>query len=99
MTFETIPAHRASELLGSDVQLVDVREHHEVATGMLPGARHIPLGDLELHLHTLSPHRPVAVICESGARSRTAAELLVQRGYDRVINLDGGMSAARQRSA
>lgn len=98
MSFENLPAQRAGELPTS-VQVVDVRDRNELATGMLPGAINIPLGQLNERVHQLSPERPVAVVCESGGRSRQAADLLVRRGFRNVINLDGGMSAARRRTA
>lgn len=31
---------------GDELHIIDVREKDEVATGMIPGARHIPLGEL-----------------------------------------------------
>jgi rhodanese-related sulfurtransferase len=95
MAHESIPAHRAAELLSPDTQIIDVREPHEVRSGMLPGAQNIPVGELEHHLHRLSPGRPVAVICASGGRSLAAAELLVRRGFPRVVDLAGGMQATR----
>lgn len=84
-------------MLPEGAQVVDVRERNEVATGMLPGAINIPLAQLGVRLHQLSPDRPVAVVCEGGGRSREAADLLVRRGFRRVVNLDGGMAAARRR--
>ncbi len=35
----------------------------------------------------------MAVICGSGYRSSVTASLLQQRGYDRLINITGGMGA------
>ena len=32
---------------GAEVLVIDVREDHEVATGSIPGAIHIPVGELE----------------------------------------------------
>lgn len=96
MSFENFPARRASELLYDGAQVIDVREPNEVAAGMIPGAVNIPLPQLERRLHQISPDRPVAVICESGSRSSQAAELLVRRGFRRVVNLAGGMKAARR---
>ena len=97
MSYDNIPARRVSELLPQGAQVIDVRERNEVVTGMLPGAINIPLAQLEARLHQLSPDRPVAVVCEGGSRSREAATLLVRRGFRKVVNLDGGMAAARRR--
>lgn len=97
VSYDNIPARRVSELLPQGAQVIDVRERNEVVTGMLPGAINIPLAQLEARLHQLSPDRPVAVVCEGGSRSREAATLLVRRGFRKVVNLDGGMAAARRR--
>ncbi len=97
MNYENFPARRASELLYDGTQVIDVRDPNEVVAGMIPGAVNIPLPQLEARLYQISPDRPVAVICESGNRSTQAADLLVRRGFRKVVNLAGGMQAARRR--
>lgn len=79
-------------LLAADpVPLVlDVREPWEFRQGHIPGARHISLGDLAGRVAELDPARPVAVICATGARSRSAAALLSQKGFATVYNITGG---------
>ena len=77
--------------LGADGQLIDVREPDEVATGTLPGAINIPLGDLPARVSELDKNRPVVLLCRSGARSGQAAEFLSASGYADVTNLTGGM--------
>lgn len=74
------------------VQLVDVREDSEVAQGRIPGARHIPLGQLGGRLAELDRERPVVAICRSGNRSARAAELLTAAGFT-CDNMVGGMLA------
>lgn len=74
-------------------QLVDVREPDEVATGSLPGAVNIPLGELPTRVAELSADRRVVVFCRSGGRSTQAAEFLTDCGFGDIINLAGGMLA------
>ena len=50
-------------------QIVDVRENEEVATGMIPGALHVPMGQLGQRLSELSPTQSIIVVCRSGRRS------------------------------
>jgi glyoxylase-like metal-dependent hydrolase (beta-lactamase superfamily II)/rhodanese-related sulfurtransferase len=76
--------------------VVDVREPWEYQRGHVPGAVLIPLGQLASRLTELDPVRPVAVICESGSRSQSAAALLGQKGFKTVYNVSGGTSAWRR---
>lgn len=77
-----------------DTPVIDVREDHEVARGMIPGAVHIPLGELLERLQ--GDHAditgPVVVVCQTAVRSRRAAEALRAAGVEAAI-LAGGMEA------
>ncbi|CAM3308446.1 MULTISPECIES: rhodanese-like domain-containing protein [Saccharibacillus] len=73
--------------------MIDVREPEEVAQGMIPGAVHIPLGQLAGRLDELDPDRETVFICRSGYRSERACEYLEQSGFDKVVNMSGGMLA------
>jgi hydroxyacylglutathione hydrolase len=75
--------------------VVDVREPWEYKQGHVPGALLIPLGQLASRLGELDPEKPVAVICESGSRSQSAAALLGQKGFKTVYNVSGGTGAWR----
>ena len=89
----TLAADRAA---GKDIQIVDVREPNEWAAGHLPEAVLIPLGELGPRAGELDPARPVVVVCRSGNRSATAADLLIRSGFRDVKNLAGGMVAWTQ---
>jgi rhodanese-related sulfurtransferase len=88
---EITPQQLADQLTsGSDAQIVDVRELVEVAGGMIPGARHIALGELAGHLYNLDKSRPVVAVCRSGRRSAAAADQLAAAGYT-AYTMPGGM--------
>lgn len=74
----------------TNVEVLDVREAHEVAAGKIPGARHIPLGQLFARLNELDQNKIYIVVCHSGGRSALACEWLSERGF-RVKNMVGGM--------
>lgn len=93
MTHRDHPVADYEIAVGSDGQLVDVRESDEVAAGSLPGATNLPLGELPNRLDQLDPTRRVVVLCRSGGRSTSAAELLTAAGFADVVNLEGGMLA------
>ncbi|WP_379153297.1 rhodanese-like domain-containing protein [Paenibacillus sp. sgz5001063] len=75
---------------GEDLVLIDVREDDEVAFGMIPGAQHIPMGEIPQHADELPKEAELIFICRSGARSQRVCEYLQQFGY-RTSNLSGGM--------
>jgi molybdopterin/thiamine biosynthesis adenylyltransferase/rhodanese-related sulfurtransferase len=77
-----------------DLLLLDVREGEEVATGLIPRARHIPRGFLELRIEDLEPdrEREIVVYCAGGLRSALAARSLQELGYTRVTSLIGGFN-------
>jgi hydroxyacylglutathione hydrolase len=79
-----------------DRLILDVRNDSELASGSIPGAVPIALGDLPAGLATLDPKRPVLTVCESGYRASAAASLLQRAGFTDVRILVGGMSAWRE---
>jgi rhodanese-related sulfurtransferase len=70
--------------------LLDVREDDEWAAGHVPGARHIPLGQLSARTAEVPQDHPVFVICRSGARSGRAVQALTGAGWQ-AVNVAGGM--------
>lgn len=89
-----LKANEVRDLLErGDCELVDVREPMEWAGSRVPGARHIPLGDLEKRCAELGAGRPVVVMCRSGVRSRKGADVLRGKGHAEVHELEGGLQA------
>ncbi len=78
----------------SDIQLVDVRTLAEHMEGHIPNSLNINVKDEAGFLtavdELLDNKKKVAVYCRSGRRSRTAADLLVKKGFT-VYNLDKGI--------
>jgi rhodanese-related sulfurtransferase len=74
-----------------DVFLLDVRENDEWTAGHVPGALHVPMMDVPARVDEVPTDRDVVVICRVGGRSAQVVAYLRQNGFDRVINLDGGM--------
>lgn len=75
---------------GETPNLVDVREDDEVAEGMIPGAVHIPMGNIVERIAEFNKTEPYIFICRSGGRSGQVTEYLEEQGYD-VTNMAGGM--------
>jgi len=71
--------------------LIDIREHSEIAAGTIHGAVHIPMVTLPLHKEQLDTETPTVIICRSGARSAQACMYLGQHGFENIYNLRGGI--------
>ena len=76
-----------------DVQLIDVRQPGETATGTIDGAIEIPLTRLNERLASLDASRPTFVYCASGYRSSIAASRMAAAGFTDVSDLLGGYGA------
>ena len=73
-----------------ELVLLDVRAAAEHAGGRVPGARHIPLGELAARANELPRDRPIAVFCEGGTRSRIGVSVLRRAGFTRLLDQGGG---------
>jgi rhodanese-related sulfurtransferase len=95
MTMEMIKTITTDELEkklknGEDLLLVDVREDEEVAEGMIPGAKHIKMGEIPESLDQFDKDKEYIFICRSGNRSGNVAHYMKEQGY-KVVNMEGGM--------
>ncbi|HEC10799.1 MAG TPA: molybdopterin-synthase adenylyltransferase MoeB [Acidimicrobiales bacterium] len=79
-------------LSGEGTVLLDVREPDEFAQGAIPGAVHIPRGQLESQVENRLPDHdaPVVIYCAGGVRSVFAARTLAEMGYADVVSMAGG---------
>ena len=95
-----VTAAEAEQLLGAETRpvLVDVRERDEYEQGYIPGAVHIPRGNLESRIENTVSDRnaPVILYCAAGNRSAFAAKTLHELGYTDVVSLAGGFSGWKQ---
>ncbi len=75
-------------------QLLDVREPDEHEQGAIPGAVHIPRGNLEFAVESRLTNKdaPIAVYCAGGVRSAFAAKTLQDLGYTDVVSVIGGFN-------
>ena len=92
--FKTIDVQEFAEfILKPDVVVLDVRTPAENAQGFIPGTDfNIDVLDdsyTEIALKTLPKDKPVALYCRSGNRSKNAARILAENGYQ-VLELGTG---------
>ncbi|MGD0076065.1 MAG: MBL fold metallo-hydrolase [Candidatus Binataceae bacterium] len=82
----------------NDLVVLDVREKGPYDSGRIPGAKHLPRGQLELRVNEELPNPTLRIVacCELGEISILAAATLRQLGFTRAAALDGGMKAWRE---
>ncbi|MDQ6930120.1 MAG: molybdopterin-synthase adenylyltransferase MoeB [Candidatus Eremiobacteraeota bacterium] len=73
--------------------LLDVREPHEAVLGILEGAVHIPVSQLEARMHELDTANAYVVACRVGRRSLWAVQRLHDAGFRKIAHLRGGLLA------
>lgn len=88
ITPEEVKALRSN---GESVVYLDVREPNEWNLGRIPGAVHLPRGNLETRIEALVDRRErVVVYCARGNRSALAALTMKQMGYENVASMSRG---------
>ena len=96
LSMEELQARVAQGELG--LILLDVREKEAYEAGHIPGARHLPRGQLELRVNSElpDPTQRILTVCEFGKISTLAAATLREMGFVRAAALDGGMKVWRE---
>lgn len=91
-----LSVQQAKEKLNDkQVQFIDVRTPGEYKANHQAKFKNIPLGDLPRKTDQLDKNKEVVVICQSGMRSARAATMLKKQGFEKIYNVQGGMSAWR----
>jgi len=88
---ETVKA----EVVGKDVQLVDVRTPGEYTAGHIDDAINIDVSDRDTFaekFENLDKEEPVYIYCKMGGRSERAAALLKEMGFKSIFDYSGGYS-------
>ena len=73
--------------------LIDIRNDHELVSGILPHAIHVPLGHLASVFDQIPNDKKIVFYCRSGVRSVTAGEFALAQGRNDVSHLAGGILA------
>jgi rhodanese-related sulfurtransferase len=82
-------------LSDSDSQplILDVREPWEYSICHLDKSIHIPMNQIPARIQELESGQETVIICHHGIRSAKVGNFLLQQGFDKIINLEGGIDA------
>lgn len=81
-----------AEARAAGAPVIDVRETDEYESGHVPGAVHIPLGEVPQRIDEVPQEGTVYVICQGGGRSARATQWYRNQGIE-AINVAGGTKA------
>ena len=90
MTGEELVAQN-SDKKKDEVIIIDVRSSEEYKAGHIPNAININVDELDGKLNEIEDYKnkPIITYCNSGKKSGTAAEILVNNGFQDVTNAQG----------
>lgn len=90
----SLPAEEfAKRYREGNVKVIDVRKPDEFESGHVKGAENIALDTINDNMSALSKNETLYVHCAGGYRSMIAASILKSRGFDDVVNIEGGFGA------
>lgn len=90
-----VTVNQFKDLIATEGTILDVRTPEEWAEGTIAKAEKIDYysDDFATQVEKLDKSKPVFVYCKKGGRSAGAAETLKEKGFTKVYNLDGGITA------
>jgi len=100
-TYEDITVAEAQQLISKNGNLIilDVRTQSEYDSGHIPNAILVPVGELVDRLGELDKTKTILAYCRIGVRSVQASEILMDSGFSKVCNLEGGIIAWQEAGA
>jgi rhodanese-related sulfurtransferase len=96
-TIESITVEELAERMKKGaINIVDVRRPAEFYTEFLPGADNIPLDYINENIGQLDKNIEYYVHCAGGYRSMIFISILKARGFEKLINIEGGFKAIKE---
>lgn len=92
----TISATEFAKLPGSATELLDVRKTSEFSAEHLVDAQNVPLDTINQNMKELDPAQEYYLHCEGGYRSVITASILRSRGFEQLVNIEGGFKALKE---
>jgi len=77
----------------ADIAILDVRKPSEYQAGHVPGAINLPLDNVNEQINEVDKSKTYYVHCAGGYRSMIFVSILKSRGFEKMINVEGGFKA------
>jgi len=92
---QTIPPEELKKRLdaGEKPILLDVREPWEFSICKIEGSVNISMSEPERLINELNANDEIIAICHHGMRSFQVCNYLENNGFNKVLNLDGGIDS------
>jgi len=78
---------------GEKPVLLDVREPWEFSICKIEGSINISMSNTEKLINELNTDNEIITICHHGMRSLQVCNFLEENGFNRMLNLDGGIDS------
>lgn len=90
------PANLEEEMKNNPGIILDVRNVNEFRDAHIKGSHNLPLNTLMDHYTALHQNIRYYLVCAGGYRSMIAASLLASKGFDEIVNVNGGMAKVKE---
>lgn len=92
---EKVSVERAKEIIDSipDLVIIDVRTLEEYRGGYIHRSENIDINkdDFEQKVDLISKEKEIMVVCAAGTRSAKAVDILQDKGFKKIYEIEGGM--------
>ena len=86
-------AEFAEHYKSGKLKVIDVRKPDEFETGHIKGAENLPLDNINDLMEEFQKNETLYIHCAGGYRSMIASSILKSRGFEDVVNIEGGFGA------
>lgn len=80
----------------SNINIVDVRKHSEYISEHIENVVNVPLDYINSNMQMVDRNKTTYVHCAGGYRSMVFASILKARGFNNLVNVQGGFKAIKQ---
>jgi glyoxylase-like metal-dependent hydrolase (beta-lactamase superfamily II)/rhodanese-related sulfurtransferase len=96
-TIVSLDAHKLADIIKKgEAHIIDVRKEGEYFSEHIDGATNLPLDNINESMAALNKDKTYYVHCGSGYRSMIFNSILKARGFDNLIDINGGFKAIKE---